>query len=383
MIKQRLTRNSIILGKVGLYIYHSSCIQSSHKQSFIFTCFVSHRLNEDEVKAKVWYDLKHPTPIRRNRPGESKRSRRARAEKKKAREETIQREEERREQARLATTGMQSLPSSSSPSNCYRLGKRNKKYVVIHNPVKSTPRTHNYRRKVQVTKQKVINHYKNKASSHGRKTPFYRLCSSTKGRSLKFKRRLYNKMCQSRKVIRPAPMVRYEESRREDIRFDETDADWDVLNEFITIAKREAVELELRATKAREDEEETARFDEFDPVKEALAFLAVNGIAVGTSSVRRVEQVQFQHYRRPVHPATSLMTEELRFYRLCHIVAVLGASNTKSGRRIKKMLHRMMFGIKTFRLRHNIIAVASVYTAKLEYMLDAMANKQRSLSEGK
>ena len=178
-------------------------------------------------------------------------------------------------------------------------------------------------------------------------------------------------------------MVRYEESRREDIRFDETDADWDVLNEFITIAKREAVELELRATKAREDEEETARFDEFDPVKEALAFLAVNGIAVGTSSVRRVEQVQFQHYRRPVHPATSLMTEELRFYRLCHIVAVLGASNTKSGRRIKKMLHRMMFGIKTFRLRHNIIAVASVYTAKLEYMLDAMANKQRSLSEGK
>ena len=47
------------------------------------------------------------------------------------------------------------------------------------------------------------------------------------------------------------------------------------------------------------------------------------------------------------------------------------------------MLHRMMFGIKTFRLRHNIIAVVSVYTAKLEYMLDVMANKQRSLSEGK
>ena len=85
MIKQRLTRNSIILGKVGLYIYHSSCIQSSHKQSFIFTCFVSHRLNEEDAKAKVWYDLKHPTPIRRNRPGESKRSRRARAEKKKVR----------------------------------------------------------------------------------------------------------------------------------------------------------------------------------------------------------------------------------------------------------------------------------------------------------
>ena len=383
MIKQRLTRNSIILGKVGLYIYHSCCIQYSHKQSFIFTCFVSHRLNEDETKAKVWYDLKHPTPIRRNRPGESKRSRRARAEKKKAREETIQREEERREQARLATTGMQSLPSSSSPSNCYRLGKRNKKYVVIHNPVKSTPRTHNYRRKAKVAKQKVINHYKNKASPGvGRESSLNQPTNSNIRRSLKFKRRLYRKICESRKVVRPAPMVRYEESRREDIRFDENDADWDVLNEFITIAKREAVELELRATKAREDEEETARFDEFDPVKEALAFLAVNGIA-GETPDDHVEQIRSQRYRRPLHPATSLMTEELRFYRLCHIVAVLGASNTKSGRRIKKMLHRMMFGIKTFRLRHNIIAVASVYTAKLEYMLDVMANKQRSLSEGK
>ncbi len=146
MIKQRLTRNSIILGKVGLYIYHSSCIQSSHKQSFIFTCFISHRLNGDEAKAKVWYDLKHPTPIRRNRPGESKRSRRARAEKKKAREETIQREEERREQARLATaaTMKKSSPSSSSPPiRSYLLGKRNKKYVVIHSPVKSSTRNQN------------------------------------------------------------------------------------------------------------------------------------------------------------------------------------------------------------------------------------------------
>jgi len=262
-------------------------------------------LNEDEAKAKVWYELNNPTFIKQNRPGESKRSRRARAEKKKAREETIQREEERREQARLATTGMQSLPVSSPPIRSYRLGKRNQKYVVIHNPVKSTPRTHNYRRKVQVTKQKVINHYKNKASSHGRKTPFYRLCSSTKGRSLKFKRRLYNKICQSRKVVRPAPTVRYEESRRGEIRFDETDADWDVLNEAIAIAKREAVavKIELMATKAREDEEETAPSDKFDPVKEALDFLAVNGIA-GETPDDHVEQIRSQPYRRPVPPAT-------------------------------------------------------------------------------
>jgi len=132
MNKQRLTRNSIILGKVGLYIYHSSCIQSSHKQSFIFTCFISHRLNGDEAKAKVWYELNNPTFIKRNRPGESKRSKRVRAERK-TREEVKQRDEESR-LARLATaaTMKKSLPSSLSPPiRSYLLGKRNKKYVVI------------------------------------------------------------------------------------------------------------------------------------------------------------------------------------------------------------------------------------------------------------
>ena len=242
MIKQRLTRNSIILGKVGLYIYRSCCIQSSHMKSFVMLFHLtSHRLNEEDAKARVWYDLKHPTPIRRNRPGESKWSRRARAEKKKAREETIQREEERREQARLATASMKkSSPSSSSPSNCYRLGKRNKKFVVIHSPVKSsTPRTHNYRRKVKVAEQKVINHYKNKASQGvGRESSLSEPTNPNTRRSLKFKRRLYSKICQSRKVVHPAPTVRYEEPYREEIRFNETDADWDVLNEFIAIAKR-------------------------------------------------------------------------------------------------------------------------------------------------
>ena len=146
MIKQRLTRNSIILGKVGLYIYHSCCIQSSHMKSFVILFHLtSHRLNEDEAKAKVWFELNNPTFIKRNRPGESKRSKRVRAEKKKAREERIQREEEKRERARLATaaTMKKSSPISSPPSKSYRLGKRNKKYVVINEPVKSTPRTHN------------------------------------------------------------------------------------------------------------------------------------------------------------------------------------------------------------------------------------------------
>ena len=376
------------MGKVGLYIYHSSCIQSSHKQSFLFTCFVSHRLNEDEVKAKVWYELNNPTFIRQYRPGESKRSRRARAERKE-REEIRRHREEVREQARLAAASKKNSSSfsSSPPSRSYRLGKHNKKYVVIRNPAKSTPRTHNHRRKVLISKHNLSNYNKNKAPSHGRKTSLNQPTNSNTRRSLKFKRHLYRKMYQNKKVVRPAPMVTYKESRREEIRFTDDDDDWNFLNEAIAIAKQEAVELELRAIKEREDEEETAPSDTiklYDPVKAALDFLVVNGIAAGTSSVRHVEQIQSQRYtRRPVHPATSLMTEELRFYRLCHVVAVLGASNTKSGRRIKKMLHRMMFGIKTFRLRHNIIAVASVYTAKLEYMLDAMANKQRSLSEGK
>ena len=112
-------------------------------------------------------------------------------------------------------------------------------------------------------------------------------------------------------------MVKYKESRREEIRFDDDDDDddWNVLNEAIAIAKREAVELVLRATKEREDEEETAPSDtiKYDPVKAALDFLAANGIAVG-SSVCHIEQVRSQRYRRPVHPAT-LMTEELQFCR--------------------------------------------------------------------
>ena len=428
----------------------------------------SHRLNEDEAKAKVWYDLKHPTLIRRYRPGESKRSKRVRAERK-AREEVKQREEERREQDRLATASMKkSSPISSPPSKSYRLGKRNKKYVVINELVKSsTPRTHNYRRKVQVAKQKVINHYKNKASPGvGRESSLNQPTNSNTRRSLKFKRRLYNKMCQSRKVIRPAPMVRYEESRREEIRFDETDADWDVLNEAIAIAKREAVEL-LRTTKERE---ETAPSDttKYDPVKAALDFLNSSsvdqnkhisnsdneesqptlwlwnrggnasirkkskrtirqalynqvldicancgkesnssdmntcnkcksvkycnaackkkhrqkhkkqcervGIDVGTS-VDRVEQIRSQCYRRPVHPAT-LMTEELQFYRLCHIVALIGASNIKSKRRIKNMRRRMLLNIK-IRPQRSRLAITSYYTAKVENILSKYMYNQR------
>ena len=196
----------------------------------------SHRLNEDEAKAKVWYDLKHPTLIRRYRPGESKRSKRVRAERK-AREEVKQREEERREQARLAAIGMKSSPVSSPPIRSYRLGKRNQKYVVIHNPVKSTPRTHNYRRKVKVAKQKVINHYKNKASPGvGRESTLNQPTNSNTRRSLKFKRHLYRKMYQNKKVVRPAPMVTYKESRREEIRFTDDDDDWNFLNEAIAIA---------------------------------------------------------------------------------------------------------------------------------------------------
>ena len=333
-------------------------------------------MNEDEAKAKVWYDLKHPTPIRRNRPGESKRSRRARAEKKKAREETIQREEERREQARLATTGMQSLPSSSSPSNCYRLGKRNKKFVVIHSPVKSSaPRTHNYRRKVKVAEQKVINHYKNKASPGvGRESSLSEPTNPNKRRSLKFKRRLYRNMYH-KKAVHPAPMVKYKEPYLEEIRFNEDDVDWDVLNEFVAIAKQEAVELELMVTKEREDEEETpSDTDKYDPVKEALDFLAVNGIAVG-ASVDHVEQIRSQRYRRPVHPAT-LMTEELRFYRLCQIVALIGASNTKFKRIIKNMRLRMLLNIK-IRPRRSRLAITSYYTAKVEDILSKYMYNQR------
>ena len=265
-------------------------------------------------------------------------------------------------------------------------GKRNKKYVVISKHLKSvsTPRTHNSRRKAIITKQKVTNYYKNKASSRGQKLPFYRLSISDTRRSLNFKKRLYNKTCQGRKVVRPAPTVKYKESRREEIRFDD-DADWDVLNEAVAIAKQEALELESRATKEREDEEETAPSDtdKYDPVKEALDFLAVNGTAVGTS-VGHAEQIRSQRYRRPVHPAT-LMTEELQFYRLCHIVALFGASNTKSKRIIKNMIRRMFLNIK-IRPRRSRLAITSYYIAKVEdilskYMYNQSRRVQSALEE--
>ena len=77
-----------------------------------------------------------------------------------------------------------------------RNGKRNKRYVLVYKPLKGTPRTHNYRRKDGISKQKRSNYYKNKASSRGQKTPFYRLSTSEiRRRSLNFKRRTYRKVC--------------------------------------------------------------------------------------------------------------------------------------------------------------------------------------------
>jgi hypothetical protein len=118
-------------------------------------------------------------------------------------------------------------------------------------------------------------------------------------------------------------------------------------------------------------------------VKEALDFLAVNGTAVGTS-VGHAEQIRSQRYRRPVHPAT-LMTEELQFYRLCHIVALFGASNTKSKRIIKNMIRRMFLNIK-IRPRRSRLAITSYYIAKVEdilskYMYNQSRRVQSALEE--
>ena len=98
------------------------------------------------------------------------------------------------------------------------------------------------------------------------------------------------------------------------------------------------------------------------------------GIDVGTS-VDRVEQIRSQPYRRPVHPAT-LMKEELQFCRLCHIVALIGASNTKFKRIIKNMRCGMLLNIK-IRPRRSRIAIASYYTAKVENILSKYMYNQR------
>ena len=88
-----------------------------------------------------------------------------------------------------------------------------------------------------------------------------------------------------------------------------------------------------------------------------------------------VERIRSQCYRRPVHP-TTLMTEELQFYRLCHIVALIGASNIKFKRIIKNMRRRMLLNIK-IRPRCSRIAITSYYTAKVENILSKYMYNQR------
>ena len=72
-------------------------------------------------------------------------------------------------------------------------------------------------------------------------------------------------------------IIRYAKVEKLYVRLLWLDVNRNVLNEAIAIAKREAVavKIELMATKAREDEEETAPSDttKYDPVKEAHDFL--------------------------------------------------------------------------------------------------------------
>jgi len=114
-----------------------------------------------ESKRQVRYELMNPTSIRRKRPGESKQSKRARAQAKQARIRKEVEEERCKERERL-----------SRIINAARLP-----YIKKSEKKKpSMPRSHNYRRKVLITKSNQRNYYKNKSSLVGRNLQYYRLC---------------------------------------------------------------------------------------------------------------------------------------------------------------------------------------------------------------
>ena len=114
-----------------------------------------------ESKRQVRYELMNPTSIRRKRPGESKQSKRARARAKQARMRKEAEEEQCKERVRL-----------SRIINAARLP-----YIKKSEKKKpSMPRSHNYRRKVLITKNNQRNYYKNKSSLLGRNLHYYRLC---------------------------------------------------------------------------------------------------------------------------------------------------------------------------------------------------------------
>ena len=103
----------------------------------------------------------NPTSIRRKRPGESKQSKRARARAKQARMRKEAEEEQCKERVRLSRI----INAARLPYIKKSEGKK-----------PSMPRSHNYRRKVLITKNNQRNYYKNKSSLLGRNLHYYRLC---------------------------------------------------------------------------------------------------------------------------------------------------------------------------------------------------------------
>ena len=114
-----------------------------------------------ESKRQVRYELMNPTSIRRKRPGESKQSKRARARAKQARIRKEVEEERCKERERLSRI----INAARLPYIKKSEGKK-----------PSMPRSHNYRRKVLITKNNQRNYYKNKSSLLGRNLHYYRLC---------------------------------------------------------------------------------------------------------------------------------------------------------------------------------------------------------------
>lgn len=159
-------------------------------------CLLFYR-NSKEAKNQVWCNLINPLPIKRNRPGESKASKLARA----CRAAEKKQREERVSVAKRNSCGVPIRYDSNSMNTGEekqlalhrRYNYRRKALISIakynqrnnSNPKNtdkekpSAPRGHNYRRKALITKYNQRNCYRNKSSCYQRGRPsIYRIVAS-------------------------------------------------------------------------------------------------------------------------------------------------------------------------------------------------------------
>jgi len=146
---------------------------SSLTYNYYYTVVYSY-ISLDEAKKQVFYELKYPSFIKRKRLGESKRSILARRSRVVAKE--MKQQGDKKNLPLRAKVTVSTPPNTSSYIGRFLLGNGPKYMPVRHEfgsqlrlkskePLHSTPRSHNYRRKALITVSNKKNCAKNKSSS--------------------------------------------------------------------------------------------------------------------------------------------------------------------------------------------------------------------------